>query len=121
MMAHRSNSLSANLSTHSDSWATFQKKMGKIVEEPKNTIRNNLDDLTMPQLKFLASKYNVKPKGRVEERFFEDRKLPPSKRQYINALSKVVNESDIELAKRTVVEKPVVKKKKRSSSSSWFW
>ena len=104
-----------------DSWTTFQKKMGRTTEEQKGHLRGSLDTLTLPQLKFLANKYNVKPKGRVEEGFFEDRKLPPSKKQYVNALSKIVSESDIELARNTVVEKPVVKKKKRSSSSSWFW
>jgi hypothetical protein len=105
-----------------DSWATFQKKMGKTVEVPKNNFKSELDALTLPQLKFLADKYNIKPKGKVEEGWLEDRRLPPGKKQYVNALSKIVNETDIELAKTTLIDKPTVKKKKRSSSStSWFW
>lgn len=73
----------------------------------------------MAQLKFLAYKYNIKVKGKIVEGWLEDHKAPAGKTQYIKALSKVIAESDIELAKTSTPTKPVVKKKRKRSSSWW--
>lgn len=104
-----------------DSWTTFQKKLGRQVEGDTSNVREKLNELTLPQLKFLASNHNVKPRAKVVEGWIEDKKLPPGKKQYVNALSKIVTETDIEIAKTTIIEKPVAKKKRRKTSSSWFW
>jgi len=73
--------------------------------------------LSLSQLKFLATKHNVKVRGRIEEGFWEDTRLPPSKAQYVRALAKVVSDKDIESAKTQVVK---VKKKRHRQDDSWF-
>jgi len=92
-------------------------------EDPLNltTIKNkeSLESLNLAQLKLLATKYNVKAKGKVVEGFFSDHVAQAGKTQYIKALSKVIAESDIELAKTSTPTKPVVKKKRKKSSSWW--
>ncbi|HKZ60899.1 MAG TPA: HNH endonuclease signature motif containing protein [Nitrososphaera sp.] len=101
-----------------DSWATFQKKLGRETTNPiSSKYKDSLNSLSLPQLKFLANKHNLKVKGKTIEGLFEDHKAPPSKKQYINALSKVISDGDIELAKNSVT---VVKPKKRRKSSSWW-
>lgn len=102
-----------------DSWATFQKKMGRETTNPiANKNKEALNNLTLPQLKFLVNKYNLKVKAKMVEGFWEDKKMPAGKPQYVKALMKVIADGDIELAKTSVV--PVVKVKKRKKSSSWW-
>ncbi|MGI0011557.1 MAG: hypothetical protein ACREAE_09175, partial [Nitrosopumilaceae archaeon] len=67
--------------------------------------------------KFLANKHNLKVKGKVIEGFFSDHQTPPGKKQYAKALSKVISDGDIELAKNSAA---VTKPKKRRKSSSWW-
>lgn len=99
-----------------DSWGTFQKKLGR--EDTAGKTRNSLNTLSIRQLKFLADKHNIRVKSRVSEGWFSDTRIPPGKRQYITALSKVVTDADIEFAK-TSTPKPAIKPKKKSSSSWW--
>lgn len=102
-----------------DSWTTFQKKLGRDTTIPvssKNKV--SLNSLSLPQLKFLANKYNLKVKGKTIEGFFEDHLAPAGKKQYVKALSKVIANGDIELAKNSVVS--ATKPKKRKKSSSWW-
>lgn len=61
-----------------DSWMIFLKKMGKQPEGSKT--KDILQGLSMRQLKFLAQKHNVKLKGRTEEAWFQEYRLPPSKK-----------------------------------------
>jgi hypothetical protein len=79
--------------------------------------KDSLNSLTITQLKFLATKYNVKAKGKVIEGFLSDHIAPAGKKQYIKALSKVITDGDVELAKSSVI---VTKPKKRRKSSSWW-
>lgn len=83
-------------------------------------IKSSLDSLSMAQLKFLANKLNLKVKNKVVEGWLSDSRVPAGKKDYIKALSKIATDSDIELAKTSVIDKPVVKKKKRKQSSSWW-
>ncbi len=76
-----------------DSWAVFMKKQG--IEDPKVKVKEALERLTVPQLKLLAAKHNVRVTGRVEEGFFSSRQLPPTKRQYVNKLAGVVPLEDL--------------------------
>jgi len=66
----------------------------------------------------LAKKHRIKVKGRIEEGWFEDHQIPPSKAQYVTALAKRLNEKDIESDLKEFPQKP---KKKRKRSSSSFW
>jgi len=97
-----------------DSWNVFLKKMGKQPETSKT--KDILKKLSIRELKFLAKKYNVKVKGRIEEGFLEYYQKPPSKRQYVSALAKQISEKDISSGLKEV---PPQGKKKRKRSSYW--
>jgi len=98
-----------------DSWKTFLKKLGKQGSVKSNSgVKQTLQGLTLPKLRFLAKKHKIKVKGRIEEGLFEDRELPPTKAQYVTALVKRLTEKDIESDLKEFTEKP---KKKREKSS----
>jgi hypothetical protein len=103
-----------------DSWATFLKKYG--VEDPKakakESIKQSLNNLKIKQLKLLASKHHVMVKGQVEESLFDSHRLPPTKQQYINKLSGVVTEKEINSIPK---EAPVKVKRKKPRDSNSFW
>jgi len=102
-----------------DSWKTFLRKLGKQGSvSSKSRVKQTLKELTLPKLKFLAKKHKIKVKGRIEEGLFEDRKLPPTKAQYVTALAKKLTEKDIESDLKEFKPKP---KKKRKKSSNPFW
>ncbi|MFW9912919.1 MAG: HNH endonuclease [Candidatus Thorarchaeota archaeon] len=95
-----------------DSWETFLRKLGKQGSvSSKSRVKQTLKGLTLPKLKFLAKKHKIKVKGRIEEGLFEDRRIPPSKAQYVTALAKRLTEKDIESDLKEFTQKP---KKKRS-------
>ena len=96
-----------------DSWKTFLRKLGKQ-GSVSSGVKQTLKGLTLPKLKFLAKKHKIKVKGRIEEGLFEDRKLPPSKAQYVTALAKRLTEKDIESNLKEFTEKPKKKRKKSS-------
>ena len=114
-----------------DSWKTFLGKLGKQGSVSSNSgVKQTLKGLTLPKLRFLAKKHKIKVKGRIEKESplllpfgieiesFEDRKLPPSKAQYVTALAKRLPEKDIESDLKEFKPKP---KKKRKKSSNPFW
>ena len=96
-----------------DSWKTFLKKLGKQGSvKSKSGVKQTLQGLTLPKLRFLAKKHKIKVKGRIEEGLFEDRKIPPSKAQYVTALAKRLTEKDIESDLKEFKPKPKKKRKK---------
>ena len=97
-----------------DSWAVFLKK--QHVKPEGSQKKAVLDDLSMQKLKFLAKKHHIKLKGKVEEDWFETRKIPPTKKQYVNALAKVVSEKDINLGLKKMPKKKKRTRKKKSTS-----
>jgi hypothetical protein len=93
-----------------DSWDVFLKKQG--IENPKIEMKKALGNLTLQQLKSLASKHKVKVTGYIEEDFFSTRRVAPTKRQYINKLAGVMTTSDLRaITKET--SKPGKKKTKK--------
>ncbi len=78
-----------------DSWAVFMKKQGVVVVDPKDKIRQSLKALTVPQLKSLAAKYNVKVAPQVIEKLFTTERRAPTKQQYVNKLVRVVSTDDL--------------------------
>jgi len=65
---------------------------------PGAQAREALSKLSMAQLRVLANKHGVKVKGRIEEGVFfwsENERKPPTKRQYVNALAKVLTAEDL--------------------------
>jgi hypothetical protein len=98
-------------------WAAFLKSQGH--EDPKLTLKKGLQALTLVQLKDLAKKHNVKLNSRVVEDLFDSRKVPPTKSQYVNKLSGVVTEKEIEkISKETPT--PARKPVRKVSDDSWF-
>ena len=51
--------------------------------------------MTLSELKILAKEYKITVKGTIEEGLFDERRKPPSKAQYVTALSKKLSEEDI--------------------------
>ena len=76
-----------------DSWAVFMKKQG--IEDPKTEVKKSLENLTLQQLKLLASKHNVKVPGHVKQYLFSSERVAPKKREYVNKLSKVLTAKDL--------------------------
>ena len=76
-----------------DSWATFLKKQNVV--DPKTKLKSALKALSIKQLKYLASKHNVKVKGQVVEEFFDSYRVAPTKAQYVNKLAGVVTEKEL--------------------------
>jgi hypothetical protein len=92
------------------------KKQG-IMPESSGT-KKTLAGLSTQKLKFLAKKHHIRLGGKVEKRLFDTRRIPPSKRQYVNALAKVISEKDID---SELKEMPVQKKKRRKKKEPSIW
>lgn len=101
-----------------DSWATFLRKQNVV--DPKTTLKKALQALSIKQLKYLADKHNIKVKGQVVEDFFDSYRKAPTKGQYVNKLSGVVTDREIQSAPKETV-KPVAKRKKKRKSADKFW
>jgi hypothetical protein len=98
-----------------DSWKTFLRKLGKQGGVSSNSgVKQTLEGLALPKLKFLAKKHRIKVKGRKEGGLFEDHEKPPSKAQYVTALAKKLTEKDIESDLKEFTQKPKKKRKKSS-------
>jgi hypothetical protein len=100
-----------------DNWNAFQKKQGKTIEGAE--IKNKLDVLSVRELKFIAQKYNIKVKGKIEEDGWDVTRKPPSKKQYVNKLSKILSDNEIDSALKEIPPPPQKKKKRKSSGWSW--
>ncbi len=98
-----------------------KKKLG--LSDPSEEAKKLLRKMTLNELKYIAQKHRIKVKGRVSEGFFSETKLPPSKRQYINALAKELSLEKIEHEIENIPkEKPEKKpKKKKKKSGGWFF
>jgi hypothetical protein len=97
-----------------DSWATFLKKQN--IEDPetakKRSIKQALESLTLAQLKSLAAKHHVKVLGRVEEDWFESRRVAPTKSQYVSKLAGVVTSAELDPPVRGAPVKDKPKKRR---------
>jgi hypothetical protein len=117
-LCYKCNKLQGN-----DSWEVFLKKQGvqspeMKAKQDKQQVKNKLSDLTLQQLKLLATKHNVKVLGSVEENLFSTRRLAPTKSQYITKLAGVVTEVDPNSLPKA--ESKPVKKKVRKKDDSWW-
>jgi ribosomal protein S8E len=101
-----------------DSWATFMKKQNVV--DPKTKLKKSLQVLSIKQLKHLADKHNIIVKGQVVESLFDSYKKPPTKSQYINKLSGVVTEKEIQSVPKETIKNVVKRKKKKSSGGFWL-
>ncbi len=104
-----------------DSWAVFLKKQG--IEDPKakmkESAKEGLENLSVTQLKQLATKKHVKVTGAVVESLFDSDTKAPTKSQYIKKLSSIVTDADLKAIPEPT-EKPIKKKKRQTRSTSIF-
>lgn len=79
-----------------------------------------LQKLSLRELKYLAQKHGIKVKGRISESWFDETRLPPTKKQYVNALAKELSEAQI---KREIknIPKEEAKKKRKREKGNWFF
>lgn len=97
------------------------KQARKIAGGPKSAEEKKkeaLGKLTMGNLKYLAKKHGVTPKGKKVEGFLYDEVKAPGKRQYVNALAKVVTPGRISTDLRG---KPKAAKRKKGKKKDDFW
>ena len=93
-----------------------ERKALGLPETAEESKKKALNGLTTTQPKYLAKKHRIKVKGRVYEDWLSSSWLSPTKRQYVNALSKVLKEESID-KELNGMPKPTKKKKRRKSSS----
>ncbi len=88
-LCHRCNKLQGT-----DSWDVFLGKQGITVAV--NGSKGVLSKLSLPELKYLASKHGLKLKATLVRGDFlsSDYHKPPSKKAYVRELAKVVSEKD---------------------------
>jgi hypothetical protein len=96
-----------------------RKKLG-LPETPEEKAKKLLQKLSLRELKYLAQKHRIKVKGRVSGNWFGETRLPPTKKQYVNALARELSEAQI---KREIknIPKEEAKKKGKREKSSWFF
>lgn len=101
-----------------DSWITFLKKQGH--EDPKtahkHSMKLSLNTLSISQLKFLAKRHGIKVAGRIEENFFEARRLPATKDAYIKKLAGKITARDLATLPKASSKKRKPKKRQTSDS-----
>jgi len=84
--------------TREDNWGSKEVKIvrRKVVKTPRQKKKDLLKKLTVPKLKILSKKHDVKVKGKVERGLLRDYRKAPTKQQYVNALSRRVTIEEIE-------------------------
>ncbi|MBN2336132.1 HNH endonuclease, partial [Candidatus Bathyarchaeota archaeon] len=93
-----------------DSWSKFLKKLGKTPTSSDS--KDLLKTLTVTQLKELTKMHSIKVRGKKVEGFFEDTVKPPTKSQYISAISKKISLQEINESINKIPQ-PEKKQKKR--------
>ena len=76
---------------------------------------------TVPQLKTLAKKYNIRVRGKKVEGFFTDTLKPPTKAQFVSAISKKVSIQQIKSFKKNIPTTKKPKKKPKSNKDGDDW
>lgn len=89
------------------------------VKSPEDDTKKALNKLSIKELKFLAKNNRIKVKGRVSEGLFSSSNLPPSKRQYVNALAKEITQEQI-VSELKNIPKPKPKKKQKKRNEKGF-
>ena len=94
-----------------------RKALG-MPESEEELAKRVLNTLSMNQLKKLAKENFIRLKSRVEEGFFSDKVIQPTRRQYINALAKVLSADKIK-ASIAAMPKPERKTRQVKKKSGW--
>ncbi|HYC11722.1 MAG TPA: HNH endonuclease [Nitrososphaerales archaeon] len=89
-----------------------------LPETQEEQAKKVLNTLGMNQLRYLAKQNFVKLKSRVEEGFWSDRTVRPSKRQFVNALAKTLSADNV---KSQIASMPKPERRKRRAKKKSFW
>jgi hypothetical protein len=81
-----------NTSMQTTSIETFK---ARHFDKPKVNHKQDLENLTVKELKFLANKHHIRVNGHIVESFFESHAVPPTRGQYINKLAKIVTAKEL--------------------------
>ncbi len=116
-----SNTFVAHTSCNSSQGTLSLRQVHRVVglTRPGNVVRKALKDLSVIQLRSLASKKGVKVRGSVSEGWFADERKAPSKSKYVNALAKIVSLEEVSAAKSLVAEKPKKRRKRERGLFDW--
>jgi hypothetical protein len=87
---------SCNRSQHTLTLKETRRFIGSP-ETDQEKARRLLNSLTADQLKRLADKHGIKLRGKVVDSFLWRETLPPSKRQYVNALAKALTSRQVKV------------------------
>jgi hypothetical protein len=90
---------------------------GPLTEEEK--AKQVLNGLPMVKLKHLAKKHDIVLRSKTVESFWEKKVVPPSKRQYVNALARVMRADRVKSELRSY-KPPQVKRRKKKDDWSLF-
>jgi HNH endonuclease len=104
-----------NKSMQNLSLKEYRRSIGATTKEDET--RAALKSLKLSALRFLAKKHHVSVKGRIEEGFLSDTRIPPSKSKFVNALAKVVS---VDRIQAELSDMPVPKKRRKRRESSWW-
>jgi len=112
-----------------DSWAVFLKKQNVVdpVKAKKETVKQKLQALTITQLKALAAKHGLKVQGKLVEDWFETKRVPATKTQYVTRLSAKLSETDLRSIpkanpkKAKPKAKAKLRAKKKNDDDSFWW
>lgn len=93
--------------------------MENLPTEEERT-RQFLSNLPMAKLKYLAKRHDIVLRSKKVENLWESRTAPPSKRQYVNALARIMN---VDKAKSELQDygAPVVKRRKKKQDDWSLW
>ncbi|MDI6904349.1 MAG: HNH endonuclease signature motif containing protein [Candidatus Bathyarchaeia archaeon] len=109
-----------NRSMRTLSLKQVRKKLG-LPETSEEKTKKLLQRLSLRELRCLAKNHRIRVKGRVSEGFFSKTRLGPSKRQYVTALSKELNEKQINREIKNMPKQEHKKKRKRKKSGDWVF
>ena len=87
---------------------------------PQEESKKTLNKLSLKELKFLTKNHRIKMKGKIEEGWFSDTVLAPTKRQFVNALAKELTSQQVAEELKTMPKPEPKKKRRKKKSSSWF-
>ena len=109
---------SCNRSQHTLTLKETRRLIGSPPTEEEKA-KQMLKNLPMAKLKFLARKHEIVLRSKKTETMWEDKVVPPSKRQYVNALAKVLPPDRIK-TELQYYKAPERKKKKKDEGWSLF-
>jgi len=113
------NTFVAHPSCNRSQFTLTLKETRRIVGGPQTEVeraKQILNRLPMVKLKFLAKKHDIVLRSKKVENIWESKIIPPTKRQYVNALAKIVQADKV---KKELLEYKPPKTKRKKKQDDW--